>query len=460
MKKLPSALFVYFLSSIFYLLILPSPALAQINQNPNAVPSTKGWVIQHPAEYTKTVRQDNTKYGLSSSSFGLRSWSELWQQIWFTIAGETEPDGTTHGGAVNFVGNSIASLYGISPISSVQYIAYVGQNLGLVKPAYAQDTVGKTALSPILPLWQKFRDVAYLMFIIIFIVIGLMIMFRRKLDPQTVISIQNSIPRITLALLLVTFSYAIVGLFVDTMQLTINIGTKFMFEDFVVGGNAEVTNIQQDNVFNLINPIRNSWALKNFLDQNLNFDFGPAGEGEGSELVKLIAGLSVKAIIWIAGLFVMFKIFFMLIMAWAGVILNTLFAPIRLLLMALPGNTEIGDWIRDLISHLVVFPVTFFLLFIAALLLAPSGDPTGAWNIDTDKAPTFSWAPTLIGNKWGAAFGPLISLGILFTIPAVAKVIQDALKVKPSPAEGAIREQISAGTPYVPFIGSYLKNVM
>jgi len=127
-------------------------------------------------------------------------------------------EGYRPGGAIGGITNLIAAMYANPPASSVEYFADLGRNLGIVKPAYAQG-VGFEGLRPILPLWKAFRNIAYLFFTIIFVVIGFAIMFRVKLDPQTVISIQNAIPRIVVALILVTFSYAIAGLLIDLIYV-------------------------------------------------------------------------------------------------------------------------------------------------------------------------------------------------------------------------------------------------
>ena len=83
-------------------------------------------------------------------------------------------------------------------------------------------------LAPLLPLWKVFRDVSYGILAIILIVVGHMVMFRKKIDPKTVVTVQNSIPRIVVALLLVTFSYLIVGLMIDGMYLLITLSISMI----------------------------------------------------------------------------------------------------------------------------------------------------------------------------------------------------------------------------------------
>ena len=122
-------------------------------------------------------------------------------------------------GAVGGMGNVLASMYAYPPVSGMDYLASVGENMGIVPSAYAQTGAGFSSLSPILPLWRAFRNIAYVFFVILFVVIGIAIMFRIKISPQAVITIQSAIPKIVIALLLVTFSYAIAGFMVDLIYV-------------------------------------------------------------------------------------------------------------------------------------------------------------------------------------------------------------------------------------------------
>lgn len=122
------------------------------------------------------------------------------------------------GGAIKSLAMLITSL-SQPPVSTKEYLAYLGRKLNIVKPAYAQGGFGFGALNSLLSLWNAFKNLAYLLFIAIFIITGFSIMFRAKIDPQTIISIQNALPRIVVGLILVTFSYAIAGLMVDLIYV-------------------------------------------------------------------------------------------------------------------------------------------------------------------------------------------------------------------------------------------------
>jgi hypothetical protein len=127
------------------------------------------------------------------------------------------------GGAAQFMGSLIGSTFTI-PVSSGAYANYALNNFGLTKNAYAQNTTdqngsGFASLIPLVKVWSRFRDIAYLAFVLAFTLIGLAIMFRVKIDARTVMTIQNQIPKIVIALLLVTFSYAIAGFLIDMMYV-------------------------------------------------------------------------------------------------------------------------------------------------------------------------------------------------------------------------------------------------
>lgn len=123
-------------------------------------------------------------------------------------------------GALGLLSGGIAMLFK-SPVHTGDYVSYLSQNFGIAKKSYAATTapngVGFESVIPLIPIWGVFRDISYLLFIIIFIVIGLAIMLRAKIDPRTVMTIQNQIPKLIIGIIMVTFSLPIAGLLIDLM---------------------------------------------------------------------------------------------------------------------------------------------------------------------------------------------------------------------------------------------------
>ncbi len=123
------------------------------------------------------------------------------------------------GGAIGVMSHMISVLY-TAPLHTADYFNYLASNFGIVKTTHAQGT-GFEGLKPLLGPWTAFRNIVYLIFTIVFVVIGLLVMFRVKIDPRTVMTIQNQIPKIIVGIVLVTFSYAIAGFLIDMMYSSI-----------------------------------------------------------------------------------------------------------------------------------------------------------------------------------------------------------------------------------------------
>ncbi|VVA43569.1 conserved membrane hypothetical protein [Candidatus Roizmanbacteria bacterium] len=107
------------------------------------------------------------------------------------------------------------------PASGVGWVYSGLQNVGFVPKTMAAEGIGFSAIKPYAGLWKIFRDLAYMVLVIILIAIGFMIMFRAKINPQTVISVENALPKIVIALILITFSFAIAGFLIDLMYVVI-----------------------------------------------------------------------------------------------------------------------------------------------------------------------------------------------------------------------------------------------
>lgn len=123
------------------------------------------------------------------------------------------------GGAIGVMENMITMTF-TPPTHTGDYFNYLAKNFGVAKPAYAQGE-GFKGLSPLIKVWKAFRDIVYLVFTVALIIIGLLIMLRIKIDPRTVMSIENQIPKIIIGLILVTFSFAIAGFLIDVMWIVI-----------------------------------------------------------------------------------------------------------------------------------------------------------------------------------------------------------------------------------------------
>jgi hypothetical protein len=111
----------------------------------------------------------------------------------------------------------------VSPIASgVTEVKNLAAKFNIASPASAQGLgYEKLNLGTVRDMWVATRNMAYLIATIILIVAGLMVIFRTKISPQASVTVQMIIPRLVISLVLVTFSFAIVGFVIDMMYVII-----------------------------------------------------------------------------------------------------------------------------------------------------------------------------------------------------------------------------------------------
>ncbi len=360
-----------------------------------------------------------------------------------------------HGSVLGQLHKGVALALNTNPVELQPYFAYMESKIGIAQPAYAQG-VGFLGLSPLLNVWTIFRNVAYGFLTIIMVVIGFMILFRMKIDPRTTVSIQNAIPRIIVTLLLVTFSYPIVGLLIEVMYLFI-----FLAVNALAAPYAGILN--QFNSFAITNTIGTFFtkgvatipSLATFLGfKDLGFtellndlaqgntlhalttaiSLQLTGPTDPTNWATLIGYLLIGLVVVIALIIMMLRIFVMLLGAWVQIIFAAIFGPLILMFGAVPGLNTFSFWLRNLVANLIVFPITIIALTIATILTA-NGVASKIWT-----------APGLGGtNPLGVA--GLISFAILMATPSLVNSVKKVLQAQSlvSAGPGTLLSPISQG---------------
>lgn len=362
-------------------------------------------------------------------------------------------------GALPFTTNMIAQMYGHPPASGLAYVEDVINRINPVQPAYAQTGTGFVGLQPLLPIWKAFRDFAYAFFAVIFVAIGLAIMFRMKLDPRTVLTLQSAIPRIVVALLLVTFSYAIAGFMIDLLYVFMSL-TILMFGR----AGADVPHFQGMYLTGGFGAIWGSlWgmigggtvAVVSGLTSAAGLLAGgfilggPAVTAIGTVIGTSLAWVGIGAgvfllILLIIVLYITFKIFMDLLRAYIGIIIAVVLGPLQICLGVIPGFPGFGAWIKGLFTNILIFVGVAFVLMLGQTIIG-LGTTSSLWH-----------APLLIGSGTIAAIIPIIiSIGILQVTHQVPEAVRQIMAGRPpefapgqalnttvgSPAAGAMEDR-------------------
>lgn len=273
---------------------------------------------------------------------------------------QTMLDGKWDLGFVGATDNLLASLYSNPP--DVHLATYFQNKLAnniLASPAQA--TVGTDFLDPILPLWTAMRNLAYGLFLIVVVAIGLMIMFRKEISPRVTISFINALPKIVIGLVLITFSYPLIALAVDVGLV---LGSELV-------RNALNTAFSQTPI-SLNAPFDVAGNLKNGLAS------GDAGQVVGAALAGVgaikdaLLSLGLMLIFAVAALIIFFLASLRLIISYFKIVMSTIFSPIIILFGSLPGQegiiTNLG---KDVLVNVLTFPATLFFLMLGVWFAGP-----------------------------------------------------------------------------------------
>lgn len=419
------------------------------------------------------------------------------------------------------------------PASGVYYASETLKNIGIVPKTYAYEGIGFAGMKIYQEIWTIFRDISYMIFVIVLIFSGFAIMFQWKIGGKTAVTLENSLVRIVVAMILINFSYAIAGFMIDMMYVAIGLIVSLLGRGLTLSGNpaddayiADLTRryLNADTGM-IVNSLTGDWELVGgYGGAAMRWlgGLGPIGkvfQAIGSPIAFLaiawrvamaliymvpdvlrwvlsfitmvlayrlsstvtgfighflvmpatqfeisLAGFGVNVGnlprfieigIWLAifgmvlpfilalvlavvimGTFFMFfvRIVFLCFFTYVQILLMIMTAPIQLMAGAIPGKNAFADWLKGLLSLLIVFPILVG-SFMLARIIATRADlfniPSNIPGI-TGTEPV-AWAPPFIGS--GGITGGidtqallfLVGMAIMFMAPEFVKMAKKAI---------------------------------
>ncbi|MBU1000634.1 hypothetical protein KKE78_04545 [Patescibacteria group bacterium] len=392
------------------------------------------------------------------------------------------------GGALGAVTSAIEALYINPPVKTTDYLASVGQGLGVVKEAYAVkgEPSGAAVLSPIMKLWQVSRNFSYIIMIIVFLIIGLMIMFRNKINPQTVITAQAALPGLVIGLILITFSYFLAGLISDVAFVGTNVvGYYFQAAQDTTTTTTLVQKTQDQNVLSIfskftgmmtsddiataIDSIFNSFTTEvqnqlrifaGIIAFQFSSQLGGALPIYGSifgPFVGIVSAITIQtAVSPILGFFfsfiaiailiyTMLRLFLRLVTSYLNIIFLTLTAPFQFLVASLPGRQGIAaGWFLNMLSHVLAFPAIMAVFYFVNYLLGSNAVTDSPFTVNSQAVITESAIFPLLGGMKLSFLRVVVAFGALLATPAIPDIICKAIG-QTSQAGQLIGQQISGG---------------
>jgi len=504
MKKAALAFLLFFIFHFSFFIFFAPPALAQSNTAPpsanvesNVPNSLHNWTQNVMIEVMSALTCQLAGVDPINTQQGCLGADQKSGKIGFLPKTDLPAGASAQaGGAIGFMGNMIATLY-TPPLHTSDYFRDLASNFGITKKIYAQNAgTGFQGLTPLIGIWSAFRNIVYLFLVIVFIVIGLAIMLRIKIDPRTVMTIQNQIPKIIIGILVVTFSFAIAGFLIDLMWvfiyliygifsgiqdvnldnlnpaniqgqaalrvaghistggifgITWNAGTSILSTITNLLG-LGVTDISFTNILIHATSVGAGFFVAFFTEGFKVAGFSIPGVQEaikGGVAAALVEGglrwaipfIIAYLVILIALLVALFRLWFTLIMAYVYILIDVVLAPFWIIGGIIPGSPiSLSGWLRDLIANLAAFPATIAMFMLGKVFMDSFGKtPASGQN----------FVPPLIGNPGDpSAIGSLIGLGIILMTPNVVNILKTALKAPKLDTGGVVRAiGVGAGAP-------------
>ena len=269
-----------------------------------------------------------------------------------------------------------------------------------------QAVTGDEFLDPVRVAWKGIRNIAYGLFTIVMVSLGLGIIFQQQLPTRTVVTFTYALPKILFGLVLIRFSYPIVALFYD-------LGITFM--------SAVVARLFATNIFQVVQLAGENLAssFSGSLLAVLGYFLSALGVAIPDPFsAVLIAGIGLLVFLVVVG-FIVVK----LASAAAWLFIYTIFSPLIFLFGTLPGQEgSITDFFKQISAKVLVFPAMLFMIALAGFVAVAGSQ--GAQGAITSTLPG-EYQDFALGRQAGI-IAPLISITMLAATISIPGMIEKA----------------------------------
>jgi len=340
------------------------------------------------------------------------------------------------------------------PISGIRYVKERLSRFVSIPMAKAQGGFGFTAINSVQKYWTGFRNMAYVIAVVVTIVFAFMIMFKVKLNPQTVISIQSALPKIVVAIILATFSYAIVGFLIDLTYVVAGLFATLLYSSgFAIPGKdlygiyeQIVPNTTLLGSFYILGYMLWYWilfALAIIVSFAATFTQLSVWGMLASIIMILVWVWLLVLCLWYA-----IKIPYVLIKNLISIYISIVIAPLQITIGALAPQIGFGQWFKKLVAELMVYPVTGLFLYLALSTLLSSFAVNfrvfgQVFGLDPGKL----WAPSIIGSAadMSGLLWMVMSFGIIVLIPKVVELMKSLIMGEKFTFGTAMGEAVGVG---------------
>lgn len=243
---------------------------------------------------------------------------------------------------------------------SIKNVPFAGQALAA---DVQYDSLGGF-VEAVLSVWKVFRNLSYGILSVVMLTVGIMIMIRKKLPPQLTVTAQYAIPKIIIAVILITFSYPIVAIVAKGV---------WYIKDLVI---SVIATAAGEEGINSLFPVPLGTLYLLFKAK------GYMSGGSGYVTAMFLGLTSLVAaffwiLVWLRAMFLYIKI-----------VLSAVFGPIQFALSAIPGNEKMTEgWLKNLLadaaSIVAMYAYANVVVLILLLIITNPAPTTGSGSTAT-----------------------------------------------------------------------------
>lgn len=239
----------------------------------------------------------------------------------------------------------------------VKNVPIVGEKVYAQSDSYTDIYGAEIALA----VWKAFRNMALGLMSIFLIVIGIMIILRKKVDPRTVLTLQAALPKVIISMILIVFSFAIGALFIRFVPAARGMaGTVFTS---VTDELSIESNFQPEVTFSV-----SAMGLIGIIGA-----FVMSGPGLAIGALTALLG-PLTLIVWLV---LLMMVYLRTIIIYVRMLVHTVTAPFQFAFGAIPGNDAmIINWFKKMLAWLLSIPAMFLLLELAQFVQLYAIDST------------------------------------------------------------------------------------
>ncbi len=351
---------------------------------------------------------------------------------------------------------------------------------------------GINAISPLTDLginklWGISFGIAMVGFTIILVYSGFIIIFRQKVNGQTIASLGMSIQGMVMGLLFALASFAIGGFFFNLSKFLVLILAALLSTTLTYGNNAAFVPTYISSPLSLltgngtelfsgsdIDEIRNRTPanISTCSPNDYGCVFGEVFSGsffpnliQGA--LEAVGGILVYILVRLVGAFLLFtaafRIFFAVFTTYTKMIMDIILAPIYFVISAIPGRSpNYSSWLKKMFRNALVLPMIFVIVNIGLYLMGldnsslNGGLGTSAISGITGGAIVADGSVT---DFILAMAGPGYIVGLIFLLmaPSAPNLISELLAVSDSKAGGEAAKSAQSAIAGTPIIGGLFK---